>query len=420
MSDLYLSLVLFGGVALTLGLLSRWLKQSLISENTLALLIGVAAGPVALNLIDISDWGAQETIIEHVASISLAIALMEIALRLPKREFLRHLRSYSILLGALMPLMWISTGLVVWLILDVPFWIAILIGAILTPTDPIVASSVVTGPVAERFLPTRLRDTLWAESGANDGLAYPFVMLPILVLATSFTDSIGEWIYRSIIYETGFAAIIGAAVGYGAARLLMWAEQRHTIDPEALRTFTLALSITTLGITSLAHTKGLLGVFVAGVVFHMVVGKHEDEDVEPVQGAVDHFFTIPVFALIGLTIPLDGWIDLGWAGIALVVAVLLVRRLPAMILVSHWVGTLRTWPDVLFVGWFGPLGIGALYYAAFVVGETGNEDAWIAASLVICSSIVIHGISASPFSHWYARVEPAGSNGQENSRKDED
>jgi sodium/hydrogen antiporter len=401
-SEFELSLVLFGGIALILGLLSRWLKQSFLSENIIALLVGILVGPIVLGWIDVASWGDQPTILMRVAEIALAIALMEIALRLPKKEFVHHLKSYGILLGALMPLMWMSAGFLVWAILDVPFWIALLIGAVLTPTDPIVASSVVTGPVAERFLPTRLRDTLWAESGANDGLAYPFVVLPILVIATSFSDSIGEWIYQAIIYETGVAAVIGALIGWAAARLMIWAETRHTIDNQSLRTFTLALSITTLGATSLMGAKGLLGVFVCGVVFHMVVGQSEDDEVEPTQGAIDHFFTIPAFALIGLTIPLDGWVELGWTGVILAVAVLLIRRLPAMILVSRWVTPIRNWPDALFVGWFGPLGIGALYYASYVLVETGHEDAWIAASLVIVSSIVVHGITATPFSHWYA------------------
>jgi sodium/hydrogen antiporter len=401
-SEFELSLALFGALSLILGLLSRWLKQSFLSENILAVSVGVIVGPVVLGWIDVSEWGDQSTILERVAEISLAIALMEIALRLPKKEFLNHLKSYAFLLGALMPLMWIVTGLLVWLILGVPFWVALLIGAILTPTDPIVASSVVTGPVAERFLPTRLRDTLWAESGANDGLAFPFVFLPILVLASSFGESIGEWIYLTLLWKTGAAAVIGAGIGYLAGRMLVWSERKHAIDAPSFKTFTLALSLTTLGITALAGTKGLLGVFVAGVVFHMMIGESEDSEVESVQGAIDHFFTVPAFALIGITIPLDGWIELGWAGIALAVAVILVRRLPGMLLISKRVSTIHSWPDALFLGWFGPLGIGALYYAAYVLGETGNEDAWIAASLVIVMSIFVHGITATPFSHVYS------------------
>jgi sodium/hydrogen antiporter len=414
-SDFDLSIALFGIIALTLGLMSRWLKQSFVSENAIALLIGILIGPFAINLIDISEWGNQHRILEYVTSLALTIALMEIALRLPKKEFMKHLRSYIFLLGALMPIMWIATGSIVWLLLDLPLWMALLIGAILTPTDPIVASSVVTGPVAERFLPTRLRDTLWAESGANDGLAFPIVMLPILVLAGSFSGALGEWALHIVVYETGFAAVIGAALGYGTARILVWAESHHTIERESFKTFTLALSITTLGVTSLAGTKGLLGVFVAGVIFHLTVGEDEDEEVEPIQGALDHFFTIPIFAVIGLTAPLDEWWALGWVGLALIAGVLLLRRLPGLMLISRGVNTLRSWPDTLFLGWFGPLGIGALYYAAYAFERTGHEEAWVVGTLVICASIIVHGMTATPFSYLYARYAPDEGRGKPSS-----
>ncbi|MEX2426293.1 MAG: cation:proton antiporter [Thermomicrobiaceae bacterium] len=409
MNDVHLSMAIFGGLALTLGLLSRWLKQSFISENILALAIGIAAGPLALDLIDISEWGSQETILQYVAQVAVAIAVMEIALRLPKREFIDNLKPLAIMLGAIMPLMWITTGLLVWLILDLPFWLALLLGAILTPTDPVVASSVVTGPIASANLPTRLRDTIWAESGANDGLAHAFVMLPILVLASSLTGSLGNWLLTTILFEVGVGALLGAGIGYGAARLLIWAETRHTIESEAFRTFTLALSLTTLGIASIARTEGLLAVFVAGVVFHMTVAAQEDDEVEPIQGAIDHFFTIPVSALIGIAIPFDAWLDLGWRAPLLIIAIIFLRRLPALALVSRWVDTLRTWPDVLFVGWFGPIGIAALYYATFGLKETGHEVVWIVGSLIICSSIVIHGLTAAPLSKLYGRLAPSDS-----------
>ena len=81
-----------------------------------------------------------------------------------------------------MPLMWIVSGLLVYLILGLPFWVTVLIVAIITPTDPVVASSIVAGGVAERNLPSSLRCAISAESGFNDGLALPFVVLPVLVL----------------------------------------------------------------------------------------------------------------------------------------------------------------------------------------------------------------------------------------------
>jgi sodium/hydrogen antiporter len=403
-TDLNLGLAIFGSLVLTLGLLSRWLRQSLVTENILALGAGILAGPLVLDLLNVSRWARQEIILEHVARLTLAISLMEIALRLPKREFLLNLRSYAILLGVLMPLMWLSSSLLIGLILGIPVWVALLIGAVITPTDPVVANSIVTGPVAEKFLPDRVRDTLSAESGANDGLAYPFVILPILVLERSLGESLVEWIVVTIFLEVALGALLGAVIGYVAARLLIWSEIRHAIEREPLMAFTLALSITTLGIASLIGTEDLFAVFVSGVIFHLTVGRHEDVEVEPVQGAVDHFFSIPIFALIGIAIPFNGWIDLGWAGLLLVTAILVLRRIPGMLLVHRWVRTIHSRSDALFLGWFGPIGIAALYYASFSFSQTGHEEVWVVGSLVICASIVVHGATAMPLSRLYARV----------------
>jgi sodium/hydrogen antiporter len=403
LSDLDLGLSIFGGIVLTLGLLSRWLRQSFIADNILALLAGIIVGPLILDILDITDWAPPEIALEHAARITLAVALMEIALRLPKKEFLHHLRSYAILLGVLMPMMWLTSGFLVALILGLPIWVALLIGAVLSPTDPVVASSIVTGPTARENLPSRIRETLSAESGANDGLAYPFVILPILVLGASFSEVIDRWIFHTILIQVGVAALLGAGVGYIAARLLIWSEARHAIERPALMIYTLALSLTTLGVATLFGTDGILAVFVTGVIFHLVVGRSEDVEVEPVQGALDQFLSIPIFALIGIAIPLQGWIDLGWSGIVLVLAILLLRRLPGMLIVHRWVDPIRSWPDALFLGWFGPIGIAALYYANFAFGHTELDVVWHVGSLVICASIVVHGMTAAPLTKLYGR-----------------
>lgn len=404
MNELDIGLALFGGLVLVLGLYSRRLRQSAVNSNMLALAAGIIAGPLVLDFLDVSRWLPQEVALEHIARITLAISLMEVALRLPKREFLRHLGSYAVILLVLMPAMWLTSSLLVALILGFPLWVALLIGAVVTPTDPVVSSSIVTGPLAEENLPGRIRHTLSAESGANDGLAYPFVVLPILVFEGSFAEALPRWVLHTLLVEVGAAVLLGAGAGLVAGRLLLWSEATRSIEREPMMVFTLALSLSTLGVATLLGTEGLLAVFVAGVVFHLKVGRHEDVEVEPVQGAVDQFFTIPIFALIGMTIPFHEWLDLGWTGIALVVAILAFRRLPGMLIVHRWVDPLRSWSDVLFLGWFGPIGIAALYYANYSLGHTGLEDVWIVGSLIIVASIVVHGATAAPLTRLYARI----------------
>jgi NhaP-type Na+/H+ or K+/H+ antiporter len=119
--------------------------------------------------------------------------------------------------------------------------------------------------------------------------------------------------------------------------------------------------------------------------------------------------------LLGLTIPWEGWIALGWAGPALAVAVLLLRRLPAVLALGPLLGTVRGRGDALFLGWFGPVGVAALYYSTLAVRETGVEAAWTVGSLVICASILAHGVTATPLSRLYGR-----SGGSEEAAEEED
>lgn len=166
-----------------LGMLAGLLKERTpISEPLIALLAGVLIGPAVFGLLDLAGLGNQEVILEEAALLTLAVALMGVALRLPVGYVSGHWRLLVVLLGILMPLMWLGCSLLVYLILGLPFWVSLLVGAVVTPTDPVVASSIVAGGVAERNLPGRLRYAISAESGFNDGLALPFVVLPILVL----------------------------------------------------------------------------------------------------------------------------------------------------------------------------------------------------------------------------------------------
>ena len=127
-----------------------------------------------------------------------------------------------------MPLMWLSGGLLVYLILGLPFLVALLIGAVIAPTDPVVVGTVVTGDVAEEHLPEHLRNTISAESGYNDGLTYPFVLLPILALTLPLGEAMSHFLIQTILWEVGAAVILGTLAGYGVGRALKWAQAKET------------------------------------------------------------------------------------------------------------------------------------------------------------------------------------------------
>jgi sodium/hydrogen antiporter len=406
LNALYVSLAAVGGLLLLLGMLGGLLKERTpVSEPLIALVAGVLIGPAALGLLDLADLGNQTLILEEAALVTLGVALVGVALRLPVGYAGGNWRLLFVLLGIVMLLMWIAGGLLVYLIVGVPFWTAVLIGAIITPTDPVVASSIVAGGVAERNLPARLRHAISAESGFNDGLALPFVVLPVLVLTEPPGEVLGHWLARIVLLEIVGGAALAALMGYLAGKTLRWAEKKETMERTSLLTISLALSLTVLGVTELLHLNGVLAAFVAGVVFNSAGSSDAKESQEDIQEAISRFFDLPIFVLLGMALPWQGWLDLGWRGPLLVVAVLLLRRLPAVLALRPLLGPLRgRAKDVLFLGWFGPIGAAALYYAAFSFRETGIEEAWVVGSLVICASVVIHGVTATPLTKLYGRL----------------
>src|SRR5215217_7845045 len=404
--ELYVSLAAVGGLLLLLGVVGGLLKERTpISEPLIALLAGVLIGPAALGLLDLAKLGNETLILEEAALVTLGVALVGVALRLPVGYAKGNWRLLVVLLGILMPLMWIVSGLLVYLILGLPIWVSVMIGAIVTPTDPVVASSIVAGGVAERNLPARLRHAISSESGFNDGLALPFVVLPVLVLTEPPGVVLGHWLTHTVLLEIVAGAALATLMGYLAGKTLRWAERKETMERTSLLTISLALSLSVLGVTELLHLNGVLAAFVAGVVFNFAGSSDAKESQEEIQEAISRFFDLPIFVLLGMALPWQGWLDLGWRGPLLVVAVLLLRRLPTVLALRPLLGPLRRQAkDVLFLGWFGPIGAAALYYAAFSFRETGIEKAWVVGSLIICASVLVHGVSATPLTKLYGRL----------------
>ncbi len=403
MSALNIALAVVGSLVLLIGLFSEPIKRSVLSAPLIALALGVLLGPAVFGVLDPSKWGRQEIILEEAARLTLAIALMGVALRLPDGYFLNRWRSMAVMLGLVMPLMWLASGLLTFLILGLPFWIALLIGAVITPTDPVLASTIVQGETAQKNLPARLRNLLSGESGANDGLAYPLVFLPILLLERPAGEALGHWVTYTLLWEVLAAVFMGAVVGYAAGLLLRWATQKGNIGQPSYLAYTVALALLVLGGAKLLGTDGILAVFAAGVAFSMAASIEEESQEEHVQEAVNRFFILPIFVLLGMALPWDKWVELGWGGVILIVAVLLLRRLPAVLALNPLIGQTRGLKDALFLGWFGPIGVAALYYASLAPREVGVEEVWVVGSLIITASIIAHGMSAGPLTRLYGK-----------------
>lgn len=383
------------------------------SDPLTSLLLGVLIGPLVLGWITPRDWGVfSQEILEQVTRLTIAIGLMGIALRIPKHAVRHQWRSLAVLLGLVMPLMWLTSGLLIYVIVGLPWWQAMLIGAAITPTDPIVSTSIATGKVAEANLPDRLRCLISVESGINDGLAYPFMLIGVLVLEKSLPSLTAStegnvfthWLIHIVLVEVGGAVILGGVAGVIAGQLLLWAERKKFIEETSFLVYSLALSVNLLGIAKLLGTDSILAVFVAGIIFGNIIGGQERSREENVQEAIDRFFTLPVFILLGAVLPWSDWLDLGWRAFALAITVLLLRRLPFLLLLKGLIPALKNWQEAAFVGWFGPVGVAAMFYAALGLRRTNLEEIWVIVSLIVSTSIVAHSLSATPLTRLYGKV----------------
>ncbi|WP_150913902.1 cation:proton antiporter domain-containing protein [Marinobacter halotolerans] len=401
MNDFNIALALAGATVLLIGMMSRLLNRTILSPPLLAFTLGVLVGPV-LGLIDPQAWGNNFLILEEAARLTLGVSLMGIALRLPQRFVFDNARALTVILAIGLPLMWLVTSGLTLGFLDVGLITALMFGASVCPTDPVVSSSIVTGGVASDNLPGRFRHTLSAEAAINDGLALPFVMLPILLIKSADT-ALSQWLIHVLLWEVVVAVALGALLGYLAGTALRAAEARELIDQPSFLVTTLALTFLALGAGKLLGTDSILAVFVTGIAFDQQVGGKERSEEGNVQEAVNLLFTLPVFILVGLMIPWSRWLDLGWTGPGLALGVLALRRLPVILLLRPAIPPWRELPVALMAGWFGPIGVAAVFYAMLVQRETGNELVWVCASLLMTSSLVIHGITAAPVAKYYGR-----------------
>lgn len=408
MHHLNVIVALLGGLVLVVGLLSRRLEAGVLPPNVLALALGVLIGPVGLGLVELSTFGERLRVIEGAARLTLGIGLVGVALRVPRRFPRRHAGEIGALIVGGMLLMWAVSTALVHIVLGLPLAVAAVIGAIVTPTDPVAATPVVTGRLAEREVPARIRHLVSFESGANDGLAYLFVFLPALLMLLPLERALHEWLVGTLLWDVLFATAFGLALGAAAGTALRFAERREWIGEKWRLVYTAALALLATGAGRLLGSDELLVVFAAGAAFVQVVSADDRRNEEQGQEALNRFFALPFFAVLGLALPWEGWARLGIHGPLLALAILLLRRPLPMLLMQRLLPSIRGRADALFVGWFGPIAVAAVYYATLLTHHLGEPRIWDVVSLVVFASVLAHGTTAAPFTRWYGRRRGGG------------
>ncbi|KAL1921827.1 uncharacterized protein VTP21DRAFT_10469 [Calcarisporiella thermophila] len=413
---------LVGGFIIIFGYVSLFIKEKLyLSEAFVASLVGLVFGPAIAGLILPNSWGNVDVITLNFTRVVIAVQVMAAGVALPKAYLWKEIRSLLVLLVPVMTWMWLISGLAIWLLIPgINLLEALVIAACVAPTDPVLANSIVKGRFAEKHVPPHVRNILSAESGANDGLGFPFLLLAVYLLKyQSVGEAIGRWMYMVLLYQIALSIVIGFVVGYVARKLLYYAKQRDYIDKESLLSFAVALAFFLLGTVSIIGSDDLLSCFIAGNSFTWDDWFRKETEDAHLQEVIDMLLNLSVFVYIGAVMPWSSFVDasLGldlWRLIVIAVVILLFRRLPIILILYKTIPAIVTFREAVFSGYFGPIGVGAVFYAMVAkeeLGSHGSSGTHAQASSIVSpvvfflvlSSIILHGITI-PLVHLGTRI----------------
>ncbi|MBD2101536.1 cation:proton antiporter [Leptolyngbya sp. FACHB-261] len=399
MDDYILNLLVIGLLLLSVTLGSGWIARLPLSYAMIYLVIGITLSPYGVGLIDLRP-SAQ--ILERLTEFVVIVSLFSCGLKMNRPLQLWAWNSTARLIGFLMPICIFSVAAVGHWLLKLEWGVAILLGAILAPTDPVLASEVQMYDPEDR---DEVRFGLTSEGGLNDALAFPFVYFGLHWLEDSNWQN---WFRQWVLIDLLWAIAAGLVMGILVARGIVWIDKKlqelRPVDNLMEDFVALSAILVTYSLTEVVNGYGFLAVFVAGMTIQRA---YHDPDKQLSQleftERIEKLMEIATILLLGSLLRVEPMLRFGPQ--ALLVAGLLILVIRP---IGAWVSTLgyRFHPvkRSLF-GWFGIRGVGSLYYLFYALGkglqgEQGEQIAWITFTTIVFS-VIVHGTSATPLMNWY-------------------
>lgn len=387
-------LLILAVAVLGYALISERLASSPISPPMVFTTVGLILGTGGLGWFDLDIEGeAVAILVEATLVLVLFTDAIRIDLQVLRREGVLPAR----LLGIGLPLT-IGLGAVIaaLLIPDISTVEAVLLAAVLAPTDAALGQAV----VSDRRLPVRLRQSLNVESGLNDGIAVPVVTVLLAIALAEGANSSTEWIELAA-RQIGFGLVAGVAIGAIGGRLLDARVNAGAVEGVYRQLATLSIAAAAFALASLLDGNGFIAAFTAGLAFGQVARNQCSgvQDFTEDEGELLSAITFVIFGAVLIGPLLD---ELTWQ-IALyaVASLTIVRMLPVAISMFGSGTILET---RLFLGWFGPRGLASILFALVVVEEldtAAGETIFAVASWTVLASVFAHGVTANP---WVGRL----------------
>ncbi len=416
--------MLVGGLLLAMGLTASILKRSPITSAIIYLAVGVLVGPTALDLFHFNPL-KESALLEVLTEVAVLISLFSAGIKMPTPFSFARWRAPILLATVSMTITVALVAAFAYFVLGLPLGAGVLLGAILAPTDPVLATDVQIRRPGDH---DQLRFTLTCEAGMNDGSAFPFVMLGMGMLGLhEIGDSVLSWLLVDVLWATLAGVTIGVVAGVALAHLgwkLRSKPHKHELMDDFLG---LGLIGVVYGLTVMVNGWGFLAVFFAAVALRQTelkLGKAAQDtfDGSKTQQSVradgnarpklespqtvsegslvfkehlERLSEVVMVLLIGGTLYLNSW---SWQAVGLALFLFVIVRPISVIL--GLLGTHTTWRIRGMTGWFGVRGIGSLYYLMYAIQNGLPEPLSLQliqmTLIVVTLSILLHGTSVKP------------------------
>ncbi|KAI8680928.1 Na-H-Exchanger domain-containing protein [Fusarium keratoplasticum] len=461
LSELNIVLSVLGAFTVLYGIISVKIKQAwYLGEALPAVFFGVLLGPLAAKFIESEKWGSAtpgqtNAITLGVARVMIGVQLVIAGYQLPAKYNLTRWKEMALCLLPIMTVMWLCTTACIMLTIPkVTLLAALVIGSCVTCTDPILSQAIAKGPFADKYVARPLREIISSEAGANDGFGFPFLMLATYLIQHADVAAAGDgaeagrsaahalmaragevgrlgggpmealkqWFIETWLYTIVLSIAYGVVVGYGSCKGIRLALKWKWIDNESYVLFPTALGLFIVGTCGALGTDDLLACFVAGSTLnwdghylHETEIRHDE-----VNSCVDVLLNFGGFMYIGAILPWSDFNDPTGTGITwsrllvLGLLVLIFRRLPAIFAFYKLMPDVCTsWKEALFMGYFGPIGAGAVFYVEHARhlfphdGEGDEEETNLVRAMgptvywLVLFSIIVHGLSIPALNIFY-------------------
>ncbi|MCX7596124.1 MAG: sodium:proton antiporter [Fischerella sp.] len=412
MVDIYIiDLFIIGLLLLLVTLGSGWIARLPLSFALIYLVVGIILGPYGFGLIQLRrDQIFNANILERLTEFVVIVSVFSCGLKIVRPLGWRSWNITTRLIALLMPISIFGIAAVGKLFLNMNWGEAFLLGAILAPTDPVLASEVQLTDTNDQ---DELRFGLTSEGGLNDALAFPFVYFGLYALKD---NNWGNWFTSWVGVDLIWAIAAGIAMGFVVAKAIVWIDKkiqkRRPADDLMEDFIAISTILLTYSLTEIVNGYGFLAVFVAGLVVQRSY-KNQEKTLAQLEfiERVEKLLEVGTILLLGSILLWKPMLNYAVQSLLVIVFLFLIVR-P----LGTWLSTIGKRSPSLrrrllhpgtrwLFGWFGIRGVGSLYYLAYALGkglegESAEQISWITYTTIV-TSVIVHGISATPLMNLY-------------------